>query len=115
MLIGELSKKTGFTRDAIRFYQKKGVLKINKKQRRSNNYIEYPAEAVQILSFIKKGKELGFTLNETKTFLYYWENNMTGSIDLDKMVKDKIKEIDKNIKQLQEFKTKLKLSLKQCD
>ena len=115
MLIGELSKKTGFTRDAIRFYQKKGLLKINKKLRRGNNYIEYPDQAIPILSFIKIGKELGFTLKETKIFLSYWEGNNTDSNDLNKMVINKIKEIDIKINQLKEFKAKLKRAMKQCD
>src|SRR3546814_17661555 len=49
MLIGELSEKTGFSRDTIRFFEKQGLIQLDRKQRRDNNYKEYPEEVLNRL------------------------------------------------------------------
>ena len=54
MLIGELSAKTGLTRDTIRFYEKEGLIKIARKQRRENNYKEYDETVLERLNLIKR-------------------------------------------------------------
>ena len=72
MLIGELSKRTGFSHDTIRFYEKKGLIVVDKKQRRTNNYKEYPEAIFNKLVLIKTVKELGFTLNEVDDFIKAW-------------------------------------------
>jgi DNA-binding transcriptional MerR regulator len=41
MLIGKLVKETGLSKDTIRFYEKHGLISVNRKERRSNNYKEY--------------------------------------------------------------------------
>ena len=64
MLIGELAKKSGFSRDTLRYYEKLGM--ISPDHRREGNYREYGASAVSILLFIKRTKKLGFTLAEIK-------------------------------------------------
>jgi DNA-binding transcriptional MerR regulator len=37
MLIGELVERSGLTKDTIRFYEKKGLIALDKKSRRENN------------------------------------------------------------------------------
>ena len=48
----------------IRFYEKQGLININRKERRQNNYKEYSEEIFQKLLTIKRLKSFGFTLNE---------------------------------------------------
>ena len=69
MLIGELDERTGLTKDTIRFYEKKGLIALDRKSRRENNYKEYPAQVLEKLMLIRKLKDMGFTLNEIDTFL----------------------------------------------
>jgi DNA-binding transcriptional MerR regulator len=69
MLIGELSARTGLSRDTIRFYEKQGLIKLHKKERRDNNYKEYSEATLNRLETIVLIKNLGFTLNETADLL----------------------------------------------
>src|SRR4051812_9455160 len=69
MLIGEVSKQTGLSKDTIRYYEKSGLLKREQKARRRNHYKEYSELDLKILFFIQLTKEYGFTLNEIKDFL----------------------------------------------
>ena len=65
--IGELSERTGFGRETIRFYERKGLLLPS---RRSNSgYRLYNEVAVDRLRFISQAKLLGFTLRDIQGFL----------------------------------------------
>lgn len=104
MLIGELSKKTGFSKDTIRFYEKKGLINVSRKARRENNYKEYSQEILNRLLLIKRIKDFGFTLNETAEFLFLIENNKASCSRVSQKVNNKIQSIEKKIAELQQFK-----------
>jgi MerR family Zn(II)-responsive transcriptional regulator of zntA len=114
MLIGELSKKSGVSRDTIRYYEKMGLLNAGD-SKRANNYKEYPDSAVDVLKLVKIGKGLGFKLHETKEFLSFWEKNDTDNERLNEMVEEKIKEIDRKIEELTAFKKNLRAALVKCE
>jgi DNA-binding transcriptional MerR regulator len=67
MKIGELSKRTGLSPSAIRFYESKGLLKSV--GRLPNGYREYPSEAAAILAIIINAQQTGFTLDEIRSIL----------------------------------------------
>lgn len=114
MLIGELSKRTGFSHDTIRFYEKKGLIEVNRKERRDNNYKEYPEAVYEKLVLIKTVKELGFTLNEINEFIRAWGDEDASCSNLTSHLTDKINRVDEQIKLLQGIKTKLTTSLSKC-
>jgi DNA-binding transcriptional MerR regulator len=114
MLIGELSKRTGFSHDTIRFYEKKGLIDVNKKERRDNNYKEYPETVFERLVLIKTVKELGFTLNEIDEFINAWGEESASCNNLMNRLTDKINRVDEQIKLLQAIKSKLNTSLEKC-
>lgn len=114
MLIGELSKRTGFSHDTIRFYEKKGLIGVNKKERRDNNYKEYPEHVYERLMLIKTVKALGFTLNEIDELIEAWDEESASCSNLTTHLTDKIKRVDDQIKLLQEIKLKLNSSLNKC-
>jgi MerR family copper efflux transcriptional regulator len=114
MLIGELSKRTGFSHDTIRFYEKKGLIDVNKKERRDNNYKEYPEAVFERLVLIKTVKELGFTLNEIDEFINAWSEESASCSNLTSHLNDKINRVDEQIALLQAIKSKLNRSLEKC-
>lgn len=114
MLIGELSKRTGFSHDTIRFYEKKGLIAVNRKERRDNNYKEYPEAVYDRLMLIKTVKALGFTLNETDEFIQGWGNEDASCSNLTTHLTDKINRVDEQIKLFQEIRSKLATSLSKC-
>ena len=67
MTIGKLAKKAGISTDAVRFYERNGL--IDKPERTASNYRVYPAEDASRLRFIKRAKSLGFSLAEIKELL----------------------------------------------
>ena len=114
MLIGELSRLTGFSRDTIRFYEKAGLIKVGRKQRRENNYKDYSDEILKKLLIIKKLKGYGFTLNETSNFIALIEENMASCSAVNDKVIDKVKLIDEKIRELKQIKKMLLNSVALC-
>ena len=66
MRIGQLSAATGLSRDALRFYEKRGLLTA---RRSENGYRSYAPEAAQWLRYVRTAQSLGFTLAEIEADL----------------------------------------------
>lgn len=62
MLIGELARQTGLSRDTIRYYERLGLLRPCGRPSQDNNYKDYPPAAIMRLGLIQQGKNLGFSL-----------------------------------------------------
>jgi hypothetical protein len=67
LTIGEVARQAGVGIETVRFYERKGLL--DEPQRRASGYRQYDPEAVAVLKFIRRAKELGFTLKEIKGVL----------------------------------------------
>ncbi len=65
--IGKLSKKTGVKIETIRYYEKTGI--IPKPERSQSGYRLYDGTALQNLSFVRRCRELGFSLDEIRNLL----------------------------------------------
>jgi MerR family copper efflux transcriptional regulator len=115
MLIGELSKRTGFSHDTIRFYEKKGLINVDRKARRQNNYKEYPESVYERLLLIRIVKDLGFTLTEAADFVKAWTEVDASCSNVSHYLTDKVNHIDEEMRLLEGIKSKLKTSLHRCE
>ena len=114
MLIGELSKRTGFSHDTIRFYEKKGLIAVNRNERRDNNYKEYPEAVYERLMLVKTVKALGFTLNETNEFIQAWGDEDASCSGITHHLTEKIIRVDQHVQSLLRVRQKLSQSLERC-
>jgi MerR family transcriptional regulator, copper efflux regulator len=93
MLMGELSKKTGVSKDTIRFYEKLGLIVGSSREAGTRLYKEYGPETVERLAMITQGKGLGFTLSEIKQLLDDWGSGALSKRDQIQVIERKIEEI----------------------
>lgn len=107
MLIGQLSKRTGFSKDTIRYYEKIGLLILPKRSRMDKSYKDYPEELVHTLNAIRKYKDLGFTLEEIRELLVLRSIQVLDVSKLLQIVEHKITGINAEIDKLHEFKLRL--------
>lgn len=61
MQIGQLARRAGCSVDAVRLYERLGLLGS---ARRANGYRDFPEAALELLQYILRAKSLGFTLAE---------------------------------------------------
>ena len=66
--IGVLSERSGVNIETIRYYEKIGVMPFP--ARSASGYRVYGAEHVRRLHFIRRGRELGFSLDELRGLLH---------------------------------------------
>src|SRR2546428_10832090 len=64
LLIGEVAKRSGASRKALRLYEAAGILPAPR--RTQSGYRLYSSEAVDLLAFVRQAQRLGFTLDEIK-------------------------------------------------
>ncbi|MBX7151918.1 MerR family transcriptional regulator [bacterium] len=113
MFIGEVSKKTGFSRDTIRFYEKVGVIGKNL-SRGENRYRQYGDTDILRLQRIKKIKAYGFTLTEIKKILEAWETDTVTCNAMLKIARKKTREIEIKIREMERIKERISVEFKRC-
>ena len=75
--IGELSKRTGCNIETIRYYERISLLPAP--PRSAGRYRIYDNGDVRRLSFIRRARELGFTLDQVRALLSLSENDRQGA------------------------------------
>lgn len=105
MLIGEISDKTQLSRDTIRFYEKKGLIKVAQSNSEFNNYKNYSEENLKHLMLIKKAKKFGFTLNEINEILNLFQAKKANCSTMRNKITSKIQDIDLRIRELENMKS----------
>ncbi|MGY8883784.1 MAG: Zn(2+)-responsive transcriptional regulator [Pseudomonadales bacterium] len=112
--IGELAQRTGISRDALRFYEKHGL--ITPTARTDSGYRLYSKSDVLRISFILSAKEVGFTLNEVHQLLELEVTKDKKSCqDVKEFVDNKIQVVNQRLIEMKKIKQSLKtLSVACC-
>lgn len=114
MLIGELSTRSGLSRDTIRFYEKQKLISKGDQKAKFNNYKDYSEETLHRLLSIRKIKNFGFTLNEVSDLLDMIDVNEATCNNVAHKIEDKIKMLDEKIRELISIRTMLLKGMKNC-
>ena len=104
MRIGELAKKAGISRDAVRFYEREGLISS---QRAENGYREFSAEMLQQLLYVRTAQSLGFSLSESGGGLTDLLRRPSTAKDAQRVLEDKIAMIDARISELRSLRKEL--------
>lgn len=112
LTIGQLAKRAEVGVETVRFYERQGLLE--EPDRRASGYRQYEESVVQRLQFIRRAKELGFTLNEIKDLLSLRLDPTTTCADVKQRAESKIDDIEAKIRTLQRMKRALAKVTKSC-
>lgn len=113
MQIGDASKATGVSAKMIRHYESIGL--IPAADRRSSNYRDYAAEDVHRLGFIRRARDLGFSIEEIRELLKLWGDRDRSSRDVKTLTLGHIDELDRKIALLTEMRATLSHLVSCCD
>lgn len=105
LTIGKVAKETGLTTKTIRYYELLGLLP--KPPRTYSGYRLYARNDVERLSFIKKAKNLGFSLTDIEEILAIHDAQEAPCVHVLALMDRKIKEIGQLVKELDEFQKEL--------
>lgn len=113
MKIGELARRTGLSTHTLRFYEKHGLLKPS--QRSESNYRLYTAEDLDTAKFIKRGRDMGFSLDEVAVFLSIRADKPAHiCADAKQIAEQKISDVEIKIRELEQMLVALKKLSNAC-
>ena len=107
MKIGELSKKTGVSRDTIRLYESRGMLSDISRPFEWNNYKDYGEANIKRIRCIKYMQRFSFRLKEIKEVLDLKDASPNQCIDKSKVFKSKLQIIEQEIDDLRKTRDAL--------
>jgi MerR family Zn(II)-responsive transcriptional regulator of zntA len=108
MLISELSKKTGISVHAIRFYEKSGLIAGRRDESiKSNNYFHYDEVTVEKLEFISDAKSVGFTIKEIGQIIDAWYNRKYSKKEKLQILDEKLLSLERKMKEIREMKKQI--------
>lgn len=103
--IGEAAQASGVSAKMIRHYEESGF--IPKAGRTVAGYRIYRDGDVHVLRFVRRARDLGFSLQEIKALLALWKNRRRESAEVKRMVKKHVKDLDAKISELQAMRRTL--------
>jgi MerR family transcriptional regulator, copper efflux regulator len=105
MNIGEAAKASGVSAKMIRHYEETGL--VPKTARTTAGYRVYREGDVHVLRFVRRARDLGFSLQEIKALLGLWGNRRRASADVKRLAAHHIEELDRRIAEMQAMRRTL--------
>lgn len=103
MKIGSVAKEAGVGVDTLRYYERRGL--IPEPERRDSGYREYPPSTAQLIRFIKRAQDLGFSLDEIEELLQLREGGRRGEVR--GLAEQKVQDIDEKMSRLKAMRAAL--------
>ncbi|MBX6368589.1 MAG: helix-turn-helix domain-containing protein [Rhodospirillales bacterium] len=110
--IGELGRRTGTNVETIRYYERIGLLEPP--ARTAAGYRSYRADDVQRLSFVRRARALGFSLDEIRELLGLADDKSHACEDVDRIARRHLADVEAKIAQLQALRRELQRIIGQC-
>ncbi len=96
--IGELAARAGVGIEAIRFYEREGLLP--RPPRTPSGYRQYPQDTVDRLRFIQRAKELGFSLKEISELIALRLDGKASAAKVRTRTEARMRDIEEKIRDL---------------
>lgn len=112
MNIGEASRQSGVTAKMIRHYETLGL--IQPATRTLAGYRVYDEKEVHTLRFIRRARDLGFSMKEIQHLLGLWQDRRRASGDVRRIARAHVAELEKKIEELQSMRRALETLVQSC-
>ncbi len=110
--IGAVARRAGVGIDTIRYYERERLLPPA--PRRASGYRDYGPDVVERLRFIRRAKDLGFTLEEIRELLALSTDRERGVKTVKQRAETRLGEVEQRIRELQRVKRGLKQLIDAC-
>jgi DNA-binding transcriptional MerR regulator len=110
--IGELAEATDTKVETVRYYERIGILPAPK--RTSGNYRACSASHLARLSFIRRARDLGFTLDQVRALLALADQKKQDCGAVDALAREHLADVDRKISDLKALRRELSGLIGQC-
>lgn len=115
LTIGELAKATGVTAETIRYYEREGVIPAPERVG-TGRYRRYDRTDAERLRFVRRARDLGFTLEEVRELLALGAGDRTRPCaEVNVVARAHLARVDAKLAQLTALRTELGRLVRACD
>lgn len=105
MNIGQAAAASGVSAKMVRYYESIGL--TGQASRTDSGYRQYTEREVQTLRFVKRARDLGFSIDRIRTLLGLWQEKSRKSADVKRLAEQYLAELDRDIEKLQTIRDQL--------
>jgi Cu(I)-responsive transcriptional regulator len=110
--IGNLAKMAGAKVETIRYYERIGLLEAP--ARTAGNYRAYNAEHLNRLSFVRRARDLGFSIEQVRALLDLSDQRERSCQSVDAIAREHLAEVERKIADLTVLRRELKGLIGRC-
>jgi Cu(I)-responsive transcriptional regulator len=110
--ISEASKESGVSAKMIRHYEGLGL--FTAARRTFAGYRLYESNDIHVLRFIRRARDLGFSIKDIDRLLSLWQNRRRASGDVRRVAQQHMAELDRKIAELQGMRRTLEQLVRHC-
>ncbi|MBS1963230.1 MAG: Cu(I)-responsive transcriptional regulator [Bdellovibrionales bacterium] len=112
MNIGQAAKASGVSAKMIRHYESIGL--VPKVKRADSGYRIYDLNDVHSLTFVRRSRDLGFSMKEIKKLLGLWRNRSRPSSEVKKLALEHVRDLEEKASELRSMADALRTLAKKC-
>ncbi len=112
MNIGDVAKATGISAKMIRYYEETGLIRAA--LRSYSGYRVYTESDIQTLRFVRRARDLGFTVKQIDDLLTLWLDRDRASADVKQIAMSHVAELEKKMQELKEMTEALRHLASNC-
>ncbi|MCD5991508.1 Cu(I)-responsive transcriptional regulator [Pseudomonas phytophila] len=112
MNIGQAAKQSGLSAKMIRYYEATGLLQAA--HRSDSGYRLYGKDDLHTLAFIKRSRDLGFSLEEVGKLLTLWQDRQRASADVKALAREHIADLNQKIEEMVSLRDTLQELVEHC-
>jgi MerR family mercuric resistance operon transcriptional regulator len=111
--IGDVAKLSGIGIEALRFYEKSGLLE--KPARTLSGYRMYGRDVLDRLAFIKQAQTLGFSLDEIRRIVADARAGQSPCDEVREIVRHRLEDLDERMREMRRYRKELAETLAEWD
>lgn len=112
LTIGQLAKRAQVNVETIRYYERRRL--VAEPPRRESGYRHYPEDAAARIQFIKRAKELGFSLKEISELLSLRADSDNTCADVKSQAEVKVADVEARMRDLERIREALTRLIAAC-
>ncbi len=112
MNIGQAARNSGVSAKMIRYYERIGL--IPEARRTANGYRVYADADIHTLKFIRRARDLGFSIEQIDQLVQLWQNQQRASAEVKQIALQHVSALDHKIEQLRTIRETLSHLAQHC-
>jgi Cu(I)-responsive transcriptional regulator len=111
MNVGDAAERSGLPAKTIRYYEEIGLLRP---ARAGNGYRDYSGEDIHRLAFLRRARNLGFSIDDCRQLMALYQDRDRASHDVREIAAAHVRAIEEKVRELQSMRSTLQKLIHAC-